>query len=62
MENLQQAIETTREFKIQQLEHITNNFSEEHVIGRGGYGVVYKVKLLITSFILFFQMILPLST
>ncbi|XP_047079183.1 cysteine-rich receptor-like protein kinase 44 [Lolium rigidum] len=43
MENrLQQTIETTREFKIQLLQHITNNFSEEHVIGRGGYGVVYK--------------------
>ncbi|KAM0843060.1 hypothetical protein ACQ4PT_057952 [Festuca glaucescens] len=43
MENrLQQTTETTREFKLQLLQHITNNFSEKHIIGRGGYGVVYK--------------------
>ena len=34
---------TTREFTLEFLEQITDNFSEERVIGRGGYGVVYKV-------------------
>uniref|UniRef100_A0ACD5VAF5 Uncharacterized protein n=2 Tax=Avena sativa TaxID=4498 RepID=A0ACD5VAF5_AVESA len=33
---------TTREFTLELLEQITDNFSEEHIIGRGGYGVVYK--------------------
>ena len=33
---------TTREFTLEFLEQITDNFSEERVIGRGGYGVVYK--------------------
>ncbi|XP_044414558.1 putative receptor-like protein kinase At4g00960 [Triticum aestivum] len=33
---------TTREFTFEFLEQITDNFSDEHVIGRGGYGVVYK--------------------
>ncbi|KAF7082741.1 hypothetical protein CFC21_086598 [Triticum aestivum] len=33
---------TTREFTLEFLEQITDNFSEKHVIGRGGYGVVYK--------------------
>lgn len=39
----QQASATARKFTLEYLEQITNNFSEEHVIGRGAYGVVYKV-------------------
>lgn len=31
-----------RVFSLQLLQHITNNFSQESVIGKGGYGVVYK--------------------
>ncbi|VAI53403.1 unnamed protein product [Triticum turgidum subsp. durum] len=33
---------TTREFTFQYLQQITNNFSQEHIIGQGGFGVVYK--------------------
>lgn len=36
---------TTREFTLDFLKQITNNFSEDHIIGRGGYGVVYKGEL-----------------
>ena len=28
---------------LQHLKDITNNFSEEQILGRGGFGVVYKV-------------------
>ncbi|KAI4978906.1 hypothetical protein ZWY2020_015659 [Hordeum vulgare] len=38
----QTSVTTTREFTLKFLEQITNNFSEEHEIGRGGFGVVYK--------------------
>ncbi|VAI53380.1 unnamed protein product [Triticum turgidum subsp. durum] len=38
----EQTSATTREFTLEFLQQITDNFSEEHVIGRGGYGVVYK--------------------
>jgi len=30
--------------RFQQLREITNDFSEEREIGRGGHGVVYKVR------------------
>ncbi|KAF7077190.1 hypothetical protein CFC21_081771 [Triticum aestivum] len=33
---------TTKEFSLQLLKEITDNFSEKHIIGHGGYGVVYK--------------------
>lgn len=33
----------TREFTLEFLKNITNDFSEENIIGRGGYGFVYKV-------------------
>ncbi|KQJ87119.1 probable LRR receptor-like serine/threonine-protein kinase At4g29180 isoform X2 [Brachypodium distachyon] len=33
---------TTREFTLRFLQDITNNFSQEHIIGSGGYGVVYR--------------------
>jgi hypothetical protein len=36
---------TTREFTLDFLEKITDNFSEEKIIGRGGYGIVYKVSI-----------------
>ncbi|KAF6992256.1 hypothetical protein CFC21_009268 [Triticum aestivum] len=39
---IQHTSATTREFTLELLKQITDNFSEEHVIGRGGYGVVYK--------------------
>lgn len=39
---IQRTSATTREFTLELLKQITDNFSEEHVIGRGGYGVVYK--------------------
>ena len=40
---IQRTSATTREFTLEFLEQITDNFSKEHVIGSGGYGVVYKV-------------------
>ncbi|XP_044438695.1 probable indole-3-pyruvate monooxygenase YUCCA8 isoform X2 [Triticum aestivum] len=39
---LHQINATTPEFTLQLLDHITNHFSEESIIGRGGSGVVYK--------------------
>lgn len=41
--NLEHTSATMREFTLELLKQITDNFSEEHIIGRGGYGVVYKV-------------------
>jgi pyruvate dehydrogenase phosphatase len=44
MENkLQHASMTPKDLTFQLLEKITNHFSEEHKVGHGGYGVVYKV-------------------
>uniref|UniRef100_M8CP61 Cysteine-rich receptor-like protein kinase 29 n=1 Tax=Aegilops tauschii TaxID=37682 RepID=M8CP61_AEGTA len=40
--NLEHTSATMREFTLELLKQITDNFSEEHIIGRGGYGVVYK--------------------
>ena len=40
---LQHIEAMTPEFTLQLLDHITNHFSEESIIGRGGSGVVYKV-------------------
>lgn len=34
------------DLKFSLLEKITGNFSEEHQIGHGGYGIVYKVRLI----------------
>ncbi|XBI76624.1 hypothetical protein VPH35_069839 [Triticum aestivum] len=42
---LQQIEGMTSEFTLQLLDHITNHFSEESIIGRGGSGVVYKGEL-----------------
>ncbi|XP_048551254.1 cysteine-rich receptor-like protein kinase 44 [Triticum urartu] len=39
---IQHTSATTREFTLELLKQITDDFSEEHVIGRGAYGVVYK--------------------
>lgn len=33
----------TREFTLEFLGHITNNFSTQNIVGRGGFGVIYKV-------------------
>ncbi|XP_048538574.1 cysteine-rich receptor-like protein kinase 8 isoform X2 [Triticum urartu] len=38
----EQTSAATREFTLESLKQITDNFSKKHVIGRGGYGVVYK--------------------
>jgi hypothetical protein len=46
----QQTSGATAQFKFEFLNKITNNFSEDHVIGDGAYGVVYKVPLLFASF------------
>ncbi|TKW15106.1 hypothetical protein SEVIR_5G209500v4 [Setaria viridis] len=32
----------TREFTLEFLERITNNFSMQNIVGRGGFGVIYK--------------------
>ncbi|XP_037419419.1 putative receptor-like protein kinase At4g00960, partial [Triticum dicoccoides] len=32
----------TKEFPFEFLENITNGFSEQNIVGRGGYGVIYK--------------------
>lgn len=37
-----------REFTLQYLEQITDNFSEDHIIGRGEHGVVYKVYFILS--------------
>jgi len=41
-DKFEQTSDTTREFTFEFLEKITDNFSEKHIIGRGGYGIVYK--------------------
>ena len=38
----------TREFTLEFLERITNKFSEQNIVGRGAYGVIYKVRTIIT--------------
>jgi pyruvate dehydrogenase phosphatase len=44
MENeTQYTAVTPKDLTFHFLEGITNHFSEEHIIGSGGYGVVYKV-------------------
>lgn len=40
--NLHHTTETAREFPLHFLQHITDNFSEKRIIGRGGFGTVYK--------------------
>jgi hypothetical protein len=40
----------TSQFKFELLKQITNNFSEDRIIGSGAYGVVYKVSLLFAFF------------
>ena len=42
-DNFEHTSATTKVFTLEFLGQITDNFSEERVIGRGGYGVVYKV-------------------
>jgi len=31
------------DFKLHLLEDITGKFSDDHIVGRGGYGIVYRV-------------------
>ncbi|XP_044391652.1 uncharacterized protein [Triticum aestivum] len=40
--NLQNKSPLTREFRLEFLQSITNNFSDDRIIGKGGFGVVYK--------------------
>ncbi|XP_037438896.1 putative receptor-like protein kinase At4g00960 [Triticum dicoccoides] len=40
--SLQDASPQPREFPLEYLQRITNNFSEDNIIGEGGFGVVYK--------------------
>jgi hypothetical protein len=48
MENELQYISLTpKDLTFKLLEVITDNFSEEHKIGKGGYGEVYKVSLML---------------
>lgn len=39
---MESTSDMTREFTLGFLQDITNNFSKEHIIGSGWYGVVYK--------------------
>jgi serine/threonine protein kinase len=39
----------TREFTLEFLEHITNKFSMQSIVGRGAYGVIYKNPCAITT-------------
>ncbi|KAF7044968.1 hypothetical protein CFC21_054124 [Triticum aestivum] len=40
--NLQDTSPPPREFPLEVLQRITNNFSDDSIIGEGGFGVVYK--------------------
>ena len=59
--NLQDTSLPPREFPLEFLQLITNNFSEDSIIGEGGFGVVYKVRLLITFSIFLPDLLLQTS-
>jgi hypothetical protein len=40
-----QTESTLRSVPLQHLKDITNNFCVERILGKGGFGVVYKVRL-----------------
>lgn len=46
---------TVKEFTLENLNHMTDNFSEDRIIGRGRYGAIYKVYNIISSCIFIFQ-------
>ena len=44
LESMLQDIQAKTWLSLELLSDITDNFSDEREIGRGGFGVVYKVK------------------
>ena len=44
----------TREFTFEFLDRITNKFSEHNIVGRGAYGVIYKVRTIIITCIFYY--------
>ncbi|XP_022859003.1 wall-associated receptor kinase-like 10 [Olea europaea var. sylvestris] len=36
------GMESAKIFSAEELQHTTNNYAEDHILGRGGYGIVYK--------------------
>ena len=60
--NLQNKSPLTREFRLEFLQSIMNNFSDDCIIGKGGFGVVYKVRFLITFCIFLPDLLLQTSS
>ncbi|CAA2966949.1 wall-associated receptor kinase 2-like [Olea europaea subsp. europaea] len=36
------GMELAKIYSVEELEHATNNYAGDHILGRGGYGIVYK--------------------
>lgn len=35
-------MESTKIFTVEQLKQATNNYAEDRILGKGGFGIVYK--------------------